>query len=48
MWMFLLPNNLVTWESDIALEEDCLGKLLIIDRVLAEIYEKYFRLTKNQ
>ena len=28
--MFLSPNNLVTWESDVSLEEDCLGKLLII------------------
>ena len=28
LWMFLSPNNLVTWESDVTLEEDCLGKLL--------------------
>ena len=30
LWLFIAPNNLVTWKSDVTLEEDCLGKLLII------------------
>ena len=29
-WMFFFPYNLVTWSFNVTLEEDCLGKPLII------------------
>ena len=37
LWMFLSPNNLVTWESDVTLEEDCLGNFLWLFMIMRYI-----------